>query len=556
MKNNHIKKILLEEINRTRQIMGLSLLTEGIGGIWDNAAEFFNKVGKGSIDNLTSEEKSLFNKLAKNSAELRAAGIKSIDDLSNPALKKAFLNTLSTSKKSILKSLTTSIDEYTSEALTKINASNRDYNLENAIKTQKVSDEGSVLYMLQTIEKEGISKYKPETLDLLKYELNYIKGMESISSIPEAKKYIEDVVKEIDDNLKIRAAGFGKQIDDLLIAGTTTSGSFEEILADVGAKFGQKVNVNDEYVKSVKKLFDEGVDPNKISSNLESYLKNLERISKDNTLSATQRKEAQDKLNHALLVMGKIGGVAKTAGEGTSGFIANFFKTWSRSGKSTSWGVFYFMLFLGLGAGAMWGGDDLVYLAKSESGNTNYCLDLISGYKSAILDPGWFFYGPIEQFMEVNYPKEDVCYNGSEIPNKDQIAEFKLLKKDEDKITGYDNYDILVNYKEGCTDTIEIRTDMYKNWILGFKDKVQKCGPRKGSKVEDESSAETGSGEEEKKTEEPVETNPVNVLFTNDESGFLDWVKKNNYTNPDYDGYWYTDNGTDKQASYSNGTWQ
>jgi hypothetical protein len=49
---------------------------------------------------------------------------------------------------------------------------------------------------------------------------------------------------------------------------------------------------------------------------------------------------------------------------------------------------------------------------------------------------------------------------------------------------------------------------------------------------------------------------PNTEQYTNDESGFLDWAKKNNYTNPDYNGYWYTDNGTDKQASYSNGTWQ
>ena len=44
--------------------------------------------------------------------------------------------------------------------------------------------------------------------------------------------------------------------------------------------------------------------------------------------------------------------------------------------------------------------------------------------------------------------------------------------------------------------------------------------------------------------------------YDNTPEGFKKWVEKNNYTNPDYIGYWYTDNGTDKQASYSNGTWQ
>jgi len=542
MKNN-IKGILLEEINRSRKIMGLSLLTEGT--IYDNIADFFFRVGKSSADDLTTEEREMFNKLVSNSTSLQTAGIRSINDLLDPALKKVFLNTLSSSRDNILNAFTKSIDDYVSDAVSKIR-NNLSFDLTNLVRTTPVSNKGSVLDLIKDIESDGISTLKPQTLTLLKSELEQLKLNPLISADPTSRRYISEMISEIDDNILLRQIDFGKKIDDLSLVGTTTSRSFDEILADVGAKFGQKVNVNDEYVKSVKKLFDGGADSNKIVSNLETYITNLERRSKDNTLSSTQRKESQDKLNHVLSVMGKIGGVAKTAGEETSGFIANFFKKWSRGDKSTGWGIFNFMLALGFGAGAMWGGDDLVYLVKSESGNTNYCLDLISGYESAILDPGWFFSGPIEQFMEVSYPKEDVCYNGSKIPNKDQITEFKLLKKDEDKITGYDNYDILVNYKEGCTDTIEIRTDMYKNWILGFKDKVQKCGPRKGSKVEDESSAETGSGEEEKKTEEPiVNENPDITTFK--QYIINDWGSGNITNNETYfmeDGYYVVNDGS------------
>lgn len=49
----------------------------------------------------------------------------------------------------------------------------------------------------------------------------------------------------------------------------------------------------------------------------------------------------------------------------------------------------------------------------------------------------------------------------------------------------------------------------------------------------------------------------VTPAYTDNEAGFNKWVNDNGYTNPDYNGgKWYMDNGTDKQATYSNGTWQ
>ena len=44
------------------------------------------------------------------------------------------------------------------------------------------------------------------------------------------------------------------------------------------------------------------------------------------------------------------------------------------------------------------------------------------------------------------------------------------------------------------------------------------------------------------------------VAYTNDETGFKQWVKDNNYTNESFVGLWYKDKGEDKQASYANGT--
>jgi hypothetical protein len=50
--------------------------------------------------------------------------------------------------------------------------------------------------------------------------------------------------------------------------------------------------------------------------------------------------------------------------------------------------------------------------------------------------------------------------------------------------------------------------------------------------------------------------NNTTPTYTNDEAGFNKWVVDNGYTNPQWSGKWYMDNGTDKQATYSNGTWQ
>lgn len=549
---NKIKGILLEEVNRARQIMGLSLLTEGT--IYDEIAEFFTRVGKSSVDDLSAEERAIFNKLVNNSTSLQSAGIRSIDDLLDPALKSVFLTTLSKSKNEIINAFTKSIDNYTSDALSKIR-NNMSLDLDNMVKTTQVSNQGSVLDILKKVETDGVSSVRPQTLTLLKSELENIKLKPSILANADNIKYVDEMISQIDDNINLRRIDFGKQIDDVAVVGTSTKGSFDEILADVGATYGQTINKNDEYVKSIKKLYDEGVDPTKLKNNLESYLGNLERRSKDNTLSAAQRKEAKDKLDHALSVMGKIGGTTLKVGESVGSFISNFLKNFSKGKNSTVGGLINFLLLLGTGAGAAYMWDDAVYGIQDLFGLTNDCLDAIPGYKTAVLDPGWFFTQPIVDFMDANYPKEDVCYSATDIPNEDQISEFKLLNKGEDEVSGYDNFDIVVTYKEGCTDTIEIRTDMYENWILGFKDKTQKCGPRKGTKVEDEDSTDTGGGDEEKKTEESTEEKPS----VSDFESFIkrDWgsdITGNETYSADTDYYYVNDGKTTYRYSYNAST--
>lgn len=46
------------------------------------------------------------------------------------------------------------------------------------------------------------------------------------------------------------------------------------------------------------------------------------------------------------------------------------------------------------------------------------------------------------------------------------------------------------------------------------------------------------------------------VMYANDEVGFKKWVSDKSYTNPSFSGLWYTDNGTDKQAKYEDGTFK
>jgi hypothetical protein len=60
----------------------------------------------------------------------------------------------------------------------------------------------------------------------------------------------------------------------------------------------------------------------------------------------------------------------------------------------------------------------------------------------------------------------------------------------------------------------------------------------------------------EMERDESVDLNSKDIIYSEDESGFIKWVEDNGFSNPDFTNKWYTDqNGMYQQSRYENGTW-
>jgi len=81
---------IITEINRIREMIGVSLIVEGIGDVLN----IFTNLGKKSIKELSNEEQEIISKLIKDSAEIQRAGIRSIDDVMSDAGKQLLLKTI------------------------------------------------------------------------------------------------------------------------------------------------------------------------------------------------------------------------------------------------------------------------------------------------------------------------------------------------------------------------------------------------------------------------------------------------------------------------------
>lgn len=220
MKTN-VKDTLLTEVNRMREIMGMSLLMEG--NIYDEISDLFTRIGRESMDRLSKEEKDMVNRLISRSSEIQNLGIRSIDDLiNNPSARQDFLTILKNNKSNIINSLKRGIDEYAEESIRRINLE-----IERNVPTLKTmmgnakTTNGSVLDMLKTIETQGITSYKPQTLIVLRDTLDRMKS----SFGPDQQKYIDDLVSQIDDNINLNKVDFEKQIDDMPGGSATGKGT-------------------------------------------------------------------------------------------------------------------------------------------------------------------------------------------------------------------------------------------------------------------------------------------------------------------------------------------
>ena len=130
-----------------------------------------------------------------------------------------------------------------------------------------------------------------------------------------------------------------------------------------------------------------------------------------------------------------------------------------------------------------------------------------------------------------------------------------------------DYYDSLKSFEEYVIDNQGVAEDTAYEKIEAGDDKyvyylnkqVGPPGDKKDKWVMFKYNPSLGTFVEKKEEEEkpkvvtppnPVVVTPPNPLYKNDAAGFTKWVNDKGYSNPSFSGLWYTDNGTDKQATY------
>jgi hypothetical protein len=199
MGNKILKGILFEEINRTREIMGLPTLTEqkALGKLYDDAVgSLLGNLGRKGVKELSQEQQDALKKLIANSAEIERAGIKSIADVVDDAGKQLLLKTIRDNSDAIKTTFDDIVSDYTKNTMTIINKRlNSIPNLKTEISKLKAGN-FTALSLLQKIEREGTKGISSYQLLGLKNTLTDAKT--TFSSNREMTDYLDGVIKQVD----------------------------------------------------------------------------------------------------------------------------------------------------------------------------------------------------------------------------------------------------------------------------------------------------------------------------------------------------------------------
>lgn len=511
-----IDKEILNEVNRFREIVGLQIILEqGISGPTKKLLKLFGSTSDETIDVLSRNVE--FDNLIKASDQFAKLGITDVDSWTKYLTTKNLnINDLTQDQVNKLISdvpgLKSAIDEALNKATKEV--------AEKLMKTQSLANifPKELVGMVDKAKSISITQGTADSA----YRFYQVFNTKLDNFISELQKNGKQIPTELGDLKKLfkgkeddalnykKPSGVSKSVDDV---------SFDEIIISVESKLGKTLDRNDDFIKRLEALSKKGGDGKDLESKLLSYVDNLERRTKDSSLSDAQRLEAQKKLDQIITTVKKIGGTGTEGGISAVEFIKNFFVNFSTR-KSLIGGLLNFLL-TGF---ALFKWDDLLYEIEATTfKGTESCLNKVSGYKDIILDTEYGYTNTLTNWMTSEYSEDEVCYDVNDIPEDQQIKRFELLPVD-------DNYIINVIYKGGCTDKISIVNTDSGGWKISFKG-GKKCGPNP--------KPEENSGDR----------------YENTEANFKKWVNDKGYTNPDYNGLWYTENGTDKQATYSNGTY-
>jgi uncharacterized protein YeeX (DUF496 family) len=232
------KKVLIEEINRMRTIMGLNLLTEG--NIFGEAANIWKTLLTKEASALTAEEKEILQKMINRVSEFSQAGIKNVDELLSTQGKEVLRQVLRTTKDEISDALKRSLDEVTTIRIKNIMAG-----VDNSFKTAMggvaIPGSGTISDIISKIELKGVNSVPETILDTTIVQLNGLKG--SLSDVQQ--KYVDDITNEINNHLDTKSRNFA---NEAVAAGVETTA--EKTLRDSEERI-QKLLQQNSYIDLV-----------------------------------------------------------------------------------------------------------------------------------------------------------------------------------------------------------------------------------------------------------------------------------------------------------------
>lgn len=312
------------------------------------------------------------------------------------------------------------------------------------------------------ITSQNISTFTKRDIEALMDDLTALRRTIESENIDPATK--RSLINIVDDQINILETATLSEYSSRTRVGTTEidagppnippvgppTRNWALIEADVLAATGKKIDFDaNPDAKVFKDLYESGqMTETQAKTNIINYIMRLRDIAADTSLSEAERRSAQGKLDNIITTMGKVGGAGGEFIVGLAKFGMTFLTTFNKKG------VIKGILTLAAIITGVWLWDDGLYLIEgfAESSHAK-CLRKITGYNKAILDSEWLYGGTMQDFIESEYPESKYCETiGKTLPPDQKIKLFTFTEQD-------DIYYIQVVYEDDCRDTIRMADD-------------------------------------------------------------------------------------------------
>lgn len=506
------KKLILEELFRMRELMGMNVLSETRYSISRNLLMEGGKtvdeligLGPKSVDNLTKNGVDFVNDLSKLSDEFTARGIKTFDDL---------VNSVATVKGLDIANVTDDMIE----AYIK----NDDALYKSILAKASAAAADQVDQLIKNVNLSTIFSKSP---DQLKSYNVYISTPPSARNIDVLMDGVNDSIDELD-----------KIIDDLNAAGSTVPDELKELYEQMVSKKTDLTNYKNKGTSSTpspdpnKPKTDDEIELDRLRKQKELDLQKIKNV--DDVKSFIKKEDEWKKLGWWPNWMGNKN--KQQVLDYIEGLLGKYdYETMRQMAIKELQRVSTKKEIAKLGKKGTWFERFLANNPKTISVTTK--IGLVAGILAAI------YYGFAASFIKGAYENNKDVVMGTEIDDC-----FKTVTGWSDMTDDAKTKFVGLGY--GCQNR---NNDEAPNDFISSV-KYMAADPTKGTA---EKFIITIGGNV-KEVLASGKTNTTTPAYDNSDEGFKKWVSDKGYTNPSFSGLWYTDNGTDKQAKYEDGTFK